>query len=452
MTTRRAFVLFMVASAFLVASGVLRAADPLPRALKPEDVGLSTERLARLTRVTQSHVDSGVLPGAVMLIARNGKIAYLKSVGFRDRAVNAPMTEDAIFRIYSMTKPVTSVAVMMLQEEGRLQLSDQISQYLPELAKLKVGIDKPNGAFGTVDVNREMTVHDLLRHTSGFTYGGTGETPVHKLNRDIDMDSSVTRADTNAMLVTKLSKLPLLFQPGTRWEYGVSTDVLGRLVEVISGKSLGDFFEERIFRPLGMQDTAFHVPPSKLGRAAQPWARPGGPPMTPRFDIAVPPSFQAGGAGLVSTAMDYLRFTQMLLGGGTFNGVRLLSPRTIAYMTADHLGDLPGQDPGMGFGLGFEVRKAAGIAGFPGGVGEYGWAGNAGTIFWVDSEGEAGCDLHDSGQPSRSGISPQSVQDPGVPGAGHTSMTRSVRVDRLTPRCTRRPRRYRWAAAGERSR
>ncbi len=382
--TRRTLAVLMVASAVLLPLGIIRAAEPLPRATKPEDVGLSTERLERLGRVAQGHVDSGLLPGAVMLIARNGKIAYFKSVGFRDRAKSAPMTDDSMFRLYSMTKPITSVAVMMLQEEGRLQITDPVSRYLPELARLKMGLEKADGSFETVDANREITIQDLLRHTSGFTSGNRGETHVHKLYQEAEVANNVARADNNATLVTKLSKLPLRFQPGTRWEYGVSTDVLGRVVEVISGKSLGDFFEERIFRPLGMQDTAFYVPPAKLNRAAQAWARPGGPPMTPRFDVAVNAPSQSGGGGLVGTAMDYLRFSQKLLDGGAFNSVRLLSPRTVAYMTADHLGGLPGQDPGMGFGLGFQVRKETGVAGLAGSIGEYGWAGNAGTIFWVD--------------------------------------------------------------------
>src|SRR5688572_4434813 len=330
MTILRIFAVLLASGVAFFSSGVLRAADPLVRATSPEDVGLSAERLERLTRVTQGHVDSGLLPGAVMVIARNGKIAYFKSLGFRDGATRAPMGEDSMFRLYSMTKPIASVAVMMLQEEGRLQVTDPVSRYLPELATLKVGVEKADGGFEIVDATRQITIQDLLRHTSGFTYGNRGETTVHKLNREAGIANSLTRRDSNATLVTKLSKLPLLFQPGTRWEYGVSTDVLGRVVEVISGKSLGDFFEERIFRPLGMQDTAFYVPPSKLGRVAQPWARLGGPPMTPRFDVAVNAPFQSGGAGLVGTAMDYLRFTQMLLDGGTFNGVRLLSPRTVA--------------------------------------------------------------------------------------------------------------------------
>ncbi len=358
----------------LVASPALpRAADPLPRAASPEDVGLSSERLERLARVTDGHVESGLLPGAVILIARHGKIAYFKTFGYRDRGARAAMPADAIFRLASLTKPIVSVAAMMLHEEGKFQIYDPVSQYLPEFAAPAVGIDR-------VPAIRSITIQDLLRHTSGLT-DGNGDTPVDRLYGDADLRN---RDHTNADLVTKLAKLPLLHQPGTRWHYGLSTDVLGRLVEVVSGKGLGAFLADRIFRPLGMDDTAFSLPAAKVARAAQPWQRPGGPPMTPRFDVAVAPRLESGGGGLVSTATDYLRFSQMLLNGGEFNGVRLLGRKTIDFMTADHLGLIPGQQEGMGWGLGFQVRRDAGIAGLPGSVGEYGWAGNTGTIFWVD--------------------------------------------------------------------
>lgn len=386
MATSCAARILLAGIALILAVGTAQGADPLPRAAKPEYVGLASERLARLARVTHAHVESGRLPGAVIAIARYGQLAYVESFGYRDRAVAAPMAPDAIFRIYSMTKPITSVAVMMLQEEGKLQLYDPISRYLPELAKLRVGIEKSDPTtgqktFDAVEAQREITIQDLLRHTSGFTYGMRGESRVHQLYREAKIGN---RDDTNAELVAKLATLPLLYQPGTRWEYGVSTDVLGRLVEVLSGQSLGEFFEERVFRPLGMQDTAFHVPADKLDRTAQPWQQPGGPQMTPRFDAAVAPSFQSGGGGLVSTAADYLRFAQMLLNGGEFNGVRLLGRKTVEYMTADHLGSLPYVAPGMGFGLGFQVRRETGIAQLPGSVGEYGWSGAAGTLFWID--------------------------------------------------------------------
>ena len=357
----------------------------LPRAERPEDVGLSTERLARLATITRDHVEAGRLPGAVILLARQGKIAYFESFGHRDRAKGLAMTTDAIFRIYSMTKPITSVAVMMLQEEGYFQVYDPVSRYLPELAKLKVGNERTDPSTGqktfeAVDAAREITIQDLLRHTSGFTYGNRGVAPVNRMYQEAKIGS---RDDTNAELVTKLGGLPLLYQPGTRFEYGVSTDVLGRLVEVVSGTSLGQFFQERIFRPLGMRDSGFVVPPDKLGRAAQPWQRPGEP-ATPRFDVGLRARYESGGGGLVSTAEDYLRFSLMLLHHGEWNGVRLLGKKTVEYMTADHLGVIPVATPGLGFGLGFQVRRDAGIVGIAGSVGEYGWAGNAGTLFWID--------------------------------------------------------------------
>ena len=362
-----------------------QAAEILPRAGKPEEVGISSERLARLTRVTQEHVDAGRVPGAVILIARRGRIAYHEAFGFRDRDKGLQMARDSLFRIYSMTKPITTTAAMMLQEEGRLQISDPVSRTLPELANLKVGVERADASgrkiFETVPVQREMTLQDLMRFTSGFTNSERSTGVVNAFYRDAKIGS---RDDSNAELVAKLARIPLKYQPGTRWEYGVSADVLGRVVEVVSGKRLGEFFEERIFRPLGMTDTSFYVPVDKLSRAAQPWQRPGGPPPTPRFDVAVQAKYESGGGGLVGTASDYLRFTTMLLNGGKLGNVQLLGKKTVEFMTADHLGSIPIDAPGLGFGLGFQVRREAGVAGIAGSVGEYGWAGNAGTLFWID--------------------------------------------------------------------
>ena len=362
-----------------------QAVEILPRAGKPEEVGISSERLSRLARVTQEHVDAGRLPGAVILIARRGRIAYYEAFGFRDRDKGLPMARDSIFRIYSMTKPITVTAAMQLQEEGRLQVYDPVSRTLPELANMKVSVERTEGngrkVFDTVPAQREITLQDLMRHTSGFTYGTRGTGPVNAAYLDSKIGN---RDDTNADLVAKLAKIPLKYQPGTRWEYGVSTDVLGRVIEVVSGKRLGDVFEERIFRPLGMTDTAFHIPADKLTRAAQPSQRPGGPPPTPRFDVAVVPKYESGGGGLVGTASDYLRFATMLLNGGKVGNVQLLGKKTVEYMTADHLGSIPIDAPGLGFGLGVQVRREAGVAGMAGSVGEYGWAGNAGTLFWID--------------------------------------------------------------------
>ncbi len=357
----------------------------LPLAQMPEEVGLSSAQLNRLEAATQAHIESRLLPGAVMLIVRHGKIAYLKSMGFRDRASGAPMQTDAIFRIYSMTKPIVSVALMMLVEEGRLQIDDPVSKYIPEMGQMKVGVEKTDAtgkpSLELVNPKREMTIQDLLRHTSGLIYGGRGKSLVNAAYKAANIGD---RKDSNQEFVAKVAKMPLRFSPGTQWEYGVSTDVLGRVIEVISGKTLGGFLSERVISPLGMADTAFFVPQEKLGRAAQPWQRPGGPPMTPRFNVAEVPRFESGGGGLTSTASDYLRFALMLQRNGEFEGKRVLGKKTVEFMTADHVGNVPGRPPGLGFGLGFEVRKTTGEAYLPGTTGEYGWAGNAGTLFWID--------------------------------------------------------------------
>jgi CubicO group peptidase (beta-lactamase class C family) len=367
----------------LVSSGV-RAEPALPMAPRPEDAGLSSSQLARVEAATQAHIDSGLLPGAVMLVARRGKIAWTRTMGFRDRAAKAPMQPDSIFRIYSMTKPIVSVAAMMLVQEGKMQISDPVARYLPEIGNMKVGVEETESgkaALQLTDPAREMTIQDLLRHTSGLIYGSRGKSLVNAAYIEAEIGN---RDFTLAEFVTRLSKLPLRFSPGERWEYGVSTDVLGRVVEVVSGKSLGEFLQERIFGPLGMTDTGFYVPPEKLSRAAQPWQPPEGPPITPRFDVAQKPRFESGGGGLTSTMDDYLRFALMLADGGELAGVRLLGNQTVEFMTADHVGSRPGRPPGLGFGLGLDVRTSVGDAALPGSLGEYGWAGNAGTLFWVD--------------------------------------------------------------------
>jgi CubicO group peptidase (beta-lactamase class C family) len=356
----------------------------LPVAASPEEVGLSSSQLARIEAATQKQVESGMVPGAVMLVARRGKVAWHRTLGFRDRAAKDPMRPDSIFRIYSMTKPIVSVAVMMLVEEGRIQVNDPVSKYLPEIGSMKVGVETVEAGKSTlqqVDPAREMTVQDLLRHTSGLIYGSRGKSLVNAAYIDAKIGN---RDDSNQEFVAKLSRLPLRFSPGDRWEYGVSTDVLGRVVEVVSGKTLGEFLSERVFAPLGMADTGFFVAPDRLNRAAQPWQVPEAPPMTPRFDVAQKPRFESGGAGLTSTMDDYLRFAIMVADGGEFAGKRLLGNKTVEFMTADHTAARPGRPPGLGFGLGFEVRTSVGDAALPGSLGEYGWAGNAGTLFWID--------------------------------------------------------------------
>jgi CubicO group peptidase (beta-lactamase class C family) len=357
---------------------------PLPLAA-PEEIGLSSARLARLGAVMRSEIERGRVPGAVALVARRGRLGLFDSFGQRDAASGAPMRTDAIFRIYSMTKPITSVAAMMLWEEGRFLLSDPVAKYLPELSDLEVAVER-GAEIERVPLERDVTIQDLLRHTSGLTYEFRGSGPVHKMYMSARVYS---RAQNSADQVATLGRLPLLHQPGTRWEYGRSTDVVGRLVEVLSGQSLSAFFEQHILAPLGMTDTAFHVPPRHHSRLAEAFGKdPDSGAAVQLLEVRDPPNFESGGGGLTSTAGDYARFLQMLLDGGTLDGRRLLSRKTIELMTADHLGPITGAPdlllPGHGFGLGFAVRLHAGIAPVPGSVGQYFWGGLAGTTFWVD--------------------------------------------------------------------
>jgi CubicO group peptidase (beta-lactamase class C family) len=357
---------------------------PLPKAT-PEDIGLSTTGLARLGTVMRGEVERGRVPGAVALIARRGQLGYFESFGKRDPANAAPMQLDTIFRIYSMTKPIVSVAAMMLWEEGRFLLSDPVGKYLPELGALKVAVVR-GSELDQVDAERPITIQDLLRHTSGLTYEFRGNGPLHKMYMAARIYS---RDQTNADQVTALSKLPLLHQPGTKWEYSRSTDVLGRLVEVLSGVSLGEYLLQRILKPLGMIDTGFYVPSASLGRLAEGFAKdPDTGSGVQLVNVKDAPKFESGGGGLVSTTADYARFLQMLLDRGRLDGVRYLSRKTIELMTSDHLGPITGAPdlllPGYGFGLGFAIRLQPGISHVPGSVGQYFWGGLAGTTFWVD--------------------------------------------------------------------
>ncbi len=389
-------------------------ADNLPSA-KPKDVGLSQSRLDRITKAMNNDVESGELRGALAMVARNGKVAYLETAGMADTENDVPMSDDTIFRIYSMSKPITSVAVMMLFEEGRFFLKDPVSKYLPELENLSVIVEEeieedapvfnipdeaPNNrpatspslaGLKTVPAKREMTVQDLLRHTAGLTYGFFGNSQVDKLYTQ----SGILTTDKNiAETVEKLSKLPLKHQPGEVWEYSVAVDVLGRFVEVVADQPFDEFLQERIFEPLGMDDTGFYVPDDKLHRFAQLYSParegkgvvPAAPFLSRRF--VNNPTLHSGGGGLVSTAADYFRFCQMLLNGGELDGARILSRKTIELMTADHTRDIPiaMRARGYGFGLGFAVAEDIGRAGIPTSPGEYNWGGAAGTKFWIDPE------------------------------------------------------------------
>jgi CubicO group peptidase (beta-lactamase class C family) len=364
---------------------------------------MAAARLARIKEVFEADVAAGAIPGAVVLVVRRGKLAYLEAFGFRDREKQLAMTTDSIFRIASMTKPMVSIAIMQLAEEGRLRLANPVSAYLPELKDLQVGVEVAGAAgkpaLRLEPARREITVQDLLRHTSGLTYGQFGDSLVKQAYREANLFDP---KQSNAEFVTKLSKLPLQNQPGEVWDYSMATDVLGRLVEVISGMELDRFIETRIAAPLGMNDTGFAVATDKAGRIAEPQidAATGKRPAMPR-DLTLRPRFLSGGGGMVSTAPDYLRFAQMLANGGELDGVRIVSRKTIALMTSDHLPphvkfgantramfeeSAPMAEFGQGFGLGFCVRKEAGRNPAPGSAGDFYWSGVYGSYFWVDPQ------------------------------------------------------------------
>ena len=367
-------------------------ADPLPTAT-PESVGFSPERLSRITEVLRSDIAKGTIPGAVLLISRHGKIAYFESLGSLDPQAKTTMGWDAIFRIYSMSKPITTVCAMMLFEDGKLSLSDPVAKYIPDFKDVKVGEEKRD-ADGKVTLDlaapkRPMTIQDLMRHTSGLTYGFFGEGAVKKVYREANLNAGDS---DNTEFSNRLAKLPLVYQPGTTWEYSQATDVLGRVIEVVTGKPLYQALKDMLLDPLGMTDTSFYVTDqAKQPRIAEPFTSDrtigaGAEVNDPR----VARKYESGGGGLVGTAMDYARFAQMLLNGGTLDGRRYLGPKTVAFMASDHMGDLIKRGPydlvgpGHKFGLGFAVRTDAGVAAAAGSVGDYAWGGAGGTYFWVD--------------------------------------------------------------------
>ena len=378
----------LVAAALLWAGGAI-AED------QDAGSGLLPRALAHIDDYVTADIAKGVVPGATITIVRHGKVAYRRAWGERDPTNRAPMTDDAIFRIYSMSKPITTVAAMMLVEEGRLGLQEPVAKYIPQFANVKVGVER-NGDNGQrvldlVDPRQPMTIQDLMRHTSGITYGFFGDSLVRK----VYTDSHITRGDfDNAEFADRIAKLPLAYQPGTTWDYSHSTDVLGRVIEVVSAKSLYAFEKERILDPLGMRDTSFYVKDqSKWPRIAEPLVNDRAIGRDAEFgDPRVPRRWESGGGGMVSTAADYARFLQMLLSSGTLDEHHYLSPKSIAAMTSNQIGPaagvvpgpfyLPG--PGFGFGLGFAVRLEPGVAPQLGSVGEYFWSGAGGTTFWVD--------------------------------------------------------------------
>lgn len=372
----------------------------------PEQVGLSLQRLNRIDNHIQGYVDRKEAAGAMAVIARHGKIAYTKTWGHQDREQEIPMSEDTIFRIYSMSKPITTVAVMMLMEEGHFYLDDPIAKFMPEFGEMQVQTETTDPKSSEVKVatkkaTRAITIRDLLRHTAGFTYGIFGNTKVDQEYRKAGiLVSAFNLEDTTK----KLAKIPLRFEPGTQFHYSVSVDVAGRLVEVVSGMPLDQFLDERIFTPLGMQDTGFQVPSDDRNRFAILYTPKGTqadsreafltapqskeiipmPPSADRADFNEDTKFFSGGGGLVSTASDYLRFCQMMLDGGELNGTRLLSRKSVELMTADHMTGIKGMGGGTTFGLGFGILKDIGQTGKLGSPGTYDWGGAAGTKFWID--------------------------------------------------------------------
>lgn len=366
--------------------------------------GLSRDQLNHLDTFLQTHyIDTGKLPGTLTLVARRGEIACVKALGLMDLERNKPMQRDTLFRIYSMTKPITAIAMMQLYEQGKFLLDDPVHKYIPAWKHLRVYQSGIYPNFLTVPASTTMTVRDLFTHTSGLTYGFMNRTNVDAAYRELKLDGG--RGMTLDLLIERLSELPLEFSPGTAWNYSVSTDVLGYLVQLLSGQPLDEYFEEHIFRPLGMVDTGFRVPDEKLERFAACYVyQPGDTmklmdnPETSRYREA--PGFLAGGAGLVSTIDDYFRFAQALCQGGQFDGKRIIGRKTLEFMTLNHLPgnqDLPGlsvgpfsETPyaGSGFGLGVSVKTDVAKSHTCGSVGEFGWGGLASTNFFVDPEEE----------------------------------------------------------------
>lgn len=366
------------------------AAQALPTA-RPETVGMSSERLDHLLPTLRTYVDSGRLAGGVVLVARRGRVVVHDAFGMRDIGARAAMQTDALFRIASQSKALVSVAILMLQEEGRLNITNPLSAYLPEFAGTQVAVPRDGGGYDVVEARRRITLRDLLTHTAGIGYGG-GPARDRWADAEIQGWYFAHRDEPIRETVRRMAGLPMDAQPGDRWVYGYATDILGAVVEVVSGMTLDAFLRTRITEPLGMHDTRFYVDPSMRERLATVYSlsdtslsrAPDASAMVGQGAYVDGPrrSF-SGGAGLTSTAADYARFLQMLLNGGVLDGVRILSPKTVQLMTTDHVGDLYPQ-PGVGFGLGFSVVKDVGRRGEPGSVGEFGWGGAYHSTYWVD--------------------------------------------------------------------
>jgi len=331
-------------------------------------------------------IDKGTMPGVTVMVARRGQIGWFDALGRQNPAASAPMAHNSLFRIFSMTKPIVSVGIMMLLEEGHFLLSEPVAKFIPEFADQKVGVEH-HGKLELVPLARPITIQDLLRHTSGITYDHTGNGLVQQLYQQSRLRS---RKISNAEHAALVASLPLMCQPGTEWNYSRSTDILGRIIEVVSGKSLSAFLTERILAPLQMAETGFHTAPENADRLAEPFSTdPWNGENVLLFNMLEQPVMESGGGGLVSTTMDYARFCQMLLGGGVLDGTRIIGRKTLQQMASNHLGphvkiDSPLMPAGHGFGLGFAVRMQTGIAPFTGTAGQYFWSGMAGTFFFID--------------------------------------------------------------------
>ena len=380
---------------FLASSAVF-AAD-LPRA-KPEEVGMSSERLARVAEVLKADIAAGRIPGAVIAIARHGKLVALDAYGWRDKAAGIAMTTDTIFNIASMTKPMTTVGALMLYERGQLLIGDPLSKYFPKFADMRVAARDASGepTAETVPSVRLITIQDLMRHTSGIVYGGRGTTLVHKMYPAGSGDAS--REYDGAAFIDKLASLPLLYQPATVWDYGFGLDLLGLTIEKISSQTLGQYLKANLFTPLGMSDTGFSISADQAARYAKPLPidPDTGKPQARSPELTQPLKFECGGGCAASTASDYLRFAMMLMNQGRSGEARLLGPRTVSYMLSDQLGPniknlIGNADPtraDYGFGLGLAVRTTPGVIKMMGSVGQFSWPGASGTDWWVDPKEE----------------------------------------------------------------
>jgi CubicO group peptidase (beta-lactamase class C family) len=383
--------IFAIFCVFSVTACQVSVVDAKNKTVTPQELGFSDARLQLIAPVMQAYIDQGKLAGTLIMVARNGQIAYINAQGMMDKEAKKPMREDTIFRIYSMTKPITAVAAMTLWEQGKFHMNDPISKYLPEFEKMKVYVSGAGEEMIVEDANQPIRVIDLFTHTAGFSYGFTGSEVDNLYRKLLQKPDELKRSN----ILSKVADLPLSHQPGTAWQYGVSTDILGFLVEKISGKKLGDYLQETVFGPLEMQDTGFFVPADKVDRFAQIYtANKQGQTVVmknePLGDFLSDPDIHNAGGGMVSTLHDYFTFAQMLLNGGEINGTRILGRKTVEYLTSNHLPEnlipFEAKSPGEGFAMAMSVTVDPNMSLFMNSKGTYGWAGLASTHFRIDPE------------------------------------------------------------------